>query len=402
MYLAYLLGFVQIVNAQSNPKEYFFSSQIEAKIKENTSARKLQSYAVNFSFIGEYQQVLQTEKKFILTYKKLKKKKVKMNHDFLNYKPCNALSEIEKTAKEYQIIIINEAHYSAQNRLFTSKLLERLYTQGYKTVFLEGLRPKKDKSLNKRTYPLISSGFYFREPQYGNLIRRAITKGYTVLPYEHPQDANEQNPLKRWYSREEGQANNILKFLKKNPKAKIVIHCGYGHLSEKIYEGEIVGNLGAILKQKSGLNPLTINQEEWLETHSMNIANPYRIMLDKKQIREISVFKNDEGKLFSSTPKSYDVNVYFPPTKYITGRPAWLFSLSEKRSVSVPHHKINLGFPYLVFAYKQGDSEVATPIDVIEVKTQNDRKALALEQGSYRLVIKGLNGDTQKLTLEVH
>ncbi|HAS44134.1 MAG TPA: hypothetical protein DCS93_26890 [Microscillaceae bacterium] len=401
MYLG-LLSMVQLLNAQSNQQKYLFSKEIEAKIQASTSNRKLQQYAVDFSFIGEYKRVLQTDEKFVLAYKKLNKKKVEINRAFLDYKPANALLEITTLAKTNQIVIINEAHYSVQNRLFTSKLLEALYKQGYRTVFIEGLHPEKNKSLNKRKYPLVSSGFYFREPQYGNLIRRSIARGYTVLPYEHKQDENEQNPLKKWYSREAGQANNILQFLKKNPQAKIVIHCGYGHLNEKVHDGEIIGNLAAIIKQKSGINPLTINQEAWLETHSTITANPYRLMIDKKQLKEISVFKNSQGELFSSFPKSYDINVYFPPTKYVTGRPMWLFTLSEKRSVSMPYHKINIKFPYLVFAYKSDDNEAATPIDVIEVKNQNDRKALALEKGRYRLKIKSCNGQVQKLMLEVN
>ncbi len=109
-------------------------------------------------------------------------------------------------------------------------------------------------------YPLLTSGPLVKEPQYANMIRNAMKIGYQVVPYEHDEDKDETDAMKRWYSREEGQANNILKFLKRYPNAKIVIHCGYGHLGEEIHEGDIIGSMAAILKKKSGINPLTINQ----------------------------------------------------------------------------------------------------------------------------------------------
>ncbi|MGH1338765.1 MAG: hypothetical protein ACRBFS_21805 [Aureispira sp.] len=399
-----LMGMALFPNlyAQVPCNKYLFSTEIEEKLQSNTSTRQLQHLAVDFSFIGAYKKVLEMDERFVLAHEALKKKKTKVSADFSMYQAVDALIEIEKRAKEHSIVIINEAHYSAQNRLFTSQLLERLYAQGYQTVFLEGLHDEDKNSLKKRTYPLISAGTYFREAQYGNLFRRAVAKGYAVLPYDQQEDTAEADPLKRWYSREEGQADCILRYLKVHPSAKIIIHCGYGHLNETIHEGDIIGNLGAIIKQKSGINPLTINQEEWLETHSNKTANPYRLLIEEQRIKSISVFKNREGELFSTNPTGYDMNVYFPPTTYVIGRPMWLFTLSEKRGVAVPYHQINATFPYLLFAYKEGDDSEATPVDVLEIKSSMDRKILALEKGRYQLLVKSLDGQVQRLPLEVN
>ncbi len=404
IYLILTLLLANFCNAQTttNPV-YLFSSEIDAKLKIDSISRNYQHYAVNYAIIGDYKNTLFVDELGVLKYKGLKKGKVAVDTNFFNYKPVNALNEIKQVSENHQIIIINEAHYSSQNRIFTTQLLKELYSKGFKTIFLEGLHPDKNKNHNKRKYALLTSGYYFSEPQYGNLVRTAIKKGYTVLPYEHEQDKSIKNPLKRWYSREEGQADNILAFLKENPKEKIIIHCGYGHLSEQIHEGEIVGNMAAIIKKKSGINPLTINQVDWLETYSEKTANPYRVIIDRNPPKEISVFKNLNGKYFSTKPKNQDINVYFPSTKYIINRPDWLFKSTGKRLITLPFSKINLEYPYLVFAhYENEDETIATPVDIIEIKNENDKKGLALEKGKYKLIIKNINGKFQKLSLKVN
>lgn len=397
------LLFINFCNAQSTNPVYLFSSEIDTKLKTDSVSKNYQHYAVNYAIIGDYKNTLFAEELGVLNYKNLKKENDTVNKSFFNYKPVNALNEIKQTSEKHQIVIINEAHYSAQNRIFTTQLLEELYSIGFNNIFLEGLHPNENENLNKRRYPLLTSGYYFSEPQYGNLVRTAIKKGYKVLPYEHKEDESEKDYLKRWYSREEGQADNILAFLKENPEERIIIHCGYGHLSEQIHEGEITGNMAAIIKKKSGIDPLTINQSDWLETYSQKTANPYRTIIDKNPPKEISVFKNLKGEYFSMKPKKQDINVYFPSTKYIIGRPDWLFKSTKKRLVTLPFSKIGLEYPYLVFAYHEHeDVSLATPSDIIEVMNENDKKGLALEQGKYKLIIKNINNKIQKLNLNVN
>lgn len=51
----------------------------------------------------------------------MKKGKVTVDTSFFNYKPVN---EIKQVWENHQIVIINEAHYSRQNRIFTTQLLK--------------------------------------------------------------------------------------------------------------------------------------------------------------------------------------------------------------------------------------------------------------------------------------
>jgi hypothetical protein len=391
--------------AQSNDK-YLFSSEIKALYIKDTSARNYQHYAVNFANIGDYKNTLLLDEEFVLNFKEFNSKKVVVNSEFKNYNPVNAIKEIIKEANKHQIVIINEAHFSAQNRVFSQLVLEKLKTKGFETLFVEGLFSEKstkaDQFLNERQYPLIASGYYMNEPQYGNMIRKALQLNYKVLPYEFIPNDSIKKPMERWSAREKGQANNILKYLEKHPKAKIIIHCGYGHLAEKMHKGNL-GMMGAVLKQKSGLNPFTIKQTSWLETFSNKTKDPYRKRIEKNPPREVSVFKNDKGLLFSSDKENYDVQVYFPKTEYINGRPNWLMMIKERKYVKIPYEKIKINFPYLVFAYHANeDLEKASPADIIEIKNKNDLKSLVLENGNYQLIIKNVQGKKQELSINVN
>lgn len=404
MSLLFTFIFVSICNSQSNAK-YFFSSEIEEFYKKDTTAKNYQHYAVNYANIGDYKNTLRMEESFVLKFKGLNSKKVTINSSFEDYYAVSAIKEIVRKAIKHQIVIINEAHFSAQNRVFSQLIIERLKSKGFQTLFVEDLTPKNsintDQFLNKRKYPLITTGYYIKEPQYGNMIRKALQLNYKVLPYEFIPNDSIKNPMKRWSVREKGQARNILNYLRKHPKAKIIIHCGYGHLGEKLYEGDL-GMMGAILKHKSGLNPFTITQTTWLETLSDKTKNPYRRLIDKNPPSEISVFKNHEGNLFSTDKENYDVQVYFPKTKYIKGRPNWLLMTKSRKYVMIPYTKIKLSFPYLVFAYhKNEDLEKTVPADIVEIKNRNDEKSLVLENGSYQLLIKNREGGIQRLSIKV-
>ncbi|WP_299671784.1 hypothetical protein [uncultured Polaribacter sp.] len=399
-----LFFWINVGYSQSN-SEYLFSSEIEALYKKDTTAKNYQHYAINFTNIGDYKNTLRLEEEFILNYKGLNHKQGVLHPNFKNYKPVSAIKEIIKEAGKHQIVIINEAHYSAQNRVFSQLVLEKLKAKGFKTLFVETIKPPNNKKfdalLNTRKYPLLTTGYYLRDPQYGNMIRKALQLNYKVLPYESIPNDSIKDPMKRWSAREKGQAKNILNYLEKHPKSKIVIHCGYGHLAEKMHEGNL-GMMGAVLKQQSGLNPFTIKQTTWLETFSEKTKNPYRKLIDKNPPTDISVFKNTVGDYFSPDKENYDIQVYFPKTKYINGRPDWLLMIKNRKIVNIPYSKIQLDFPYLVFAYHANEGfENTVAADIVEIKNKDDKKSLVLENGNYQLIIKNQQGKVQILSINV-
>ena len=56
----------------------------------------------------------------------------------------------------------------------------------------------------------------------------------------------------------------------------------------------------------------------------------------------------------------------------------------------------------MVMAYVDGENvDEAIPFDVIEIKNANEKKALVLEKGKYKLVMKSNNGEIEKRSIEV-
>ncbi len=144
--------------------------------------------------------------------------------------------------------IINEAHHVPKHRAFTRSLLKELYANGYRYLGLEALF---DAAVNETKFPVIETGYYTKEPEFGNLISEALATGFTLFSYEASQGKNGKE-------REIEQAENIQKFIENNPKAKVLIHCGYAHAYENDYPAWGKAMAGR-LKQNMNIDPLTID-----------------------------------------------------------------------------------------------------------------------------------------------
>src|SRR5690606_40890822 len=85
-------------------------------------------------------------------------------------------------------------------------------------------------------------------PVFADLVRHAISIGYTVVGYESADS-----------DRESGQAKNLYeRTLGKDKEAKVVVLAGYAHIEEEpVQNRRWTAN---IFKELSGINPLTINQ----------------------------------------------------------------------------------------------------------------------------------------------
>ncbi len=153
-------------------------------------------------------------------------------------------------------------------------------------------------------YPTILSGYYSREPQFGNLLRVAHNMGFNLFGYESRGHENGKG-------REINQAKNIQAYLEKNPNEKILIHCGYDHG----YEGNVGNKWGKAmagrLTEFTGVNPLTINQVLYSEKSKRALEDPFYQLTD---VKEPSVFVNSEGDLFAQYRDGawFDVAVFHP------------------------------------------------------------------------------------------
>ena len=383
-------------NEQTSP--YQFSSKIlEAFRKDTNSSRNdIASYA--FSYIGEYQQALAYFDKGREPTQHLKPED---SLRFMGFKPVNAREYILNRASKAQIVIINEAHHNPVHRVFTASLLEELYQSGFRYFGAETL-DYRDSTLNQRKYPVLLSGYYTREPQYGNLVREALKLGYRVFPYE----AATLEEFSSGKGREIAQARKIQQVLRKDPKAKILIHCGYDHVKEAPLGNSWEKAMAGRVKEFTGIDPFTINQQSWTESSEPAKEDPLYRMVSVKQP---SVFVNATGEAFAATTSAgalTDVQVAHPKTIYRHGRPAWLLKEGKCKPYFLKKEELSLGFPCMAMAYQEGEPvdaedpmQQALPVDVIELRAAAEQKALILPRGRYQLVLKNEQGQQQRFMI---
>ncbi|MCP3943390.1 MAG: hypothetical protein GY710_18160 [Desulfobacteraceae bacterium] len=81
--------------------------------------------------------------------------------------------------------------------------------------------------------------------------------------------------------REYNQALNLYnRILKKNPKAKVFVHAGYGHISKK--GNDFLTPMGKSFQEISGIAPFTIDQESMREHSAPEFENKlYKNTLNK-------------------------------------------------------------------------------------------------------------------------
>lgn len=354
---------------------YKFSNDIEKEINNDKSgddSYKYQIGATKYSMANYYFKGLQT-------WDKLGRKEKKLSNDyslkFVKHKVENAKDYILNKSKKEEILILNEAHHYASHRTFATSLLKGLYENGYRYLGLEALG---DDSINIRKFPIIHSGFYTSEPQFGNFIKTALDLGFILFKYEAESGKNGKE-------REIEQAENIYKFMQKNKNGKYFIYCGYEHAYEgkhQTWEKTMAGRLFDLTK----INPLTVDQTQLSERSDSELNDPLLSSIN----RNFPVVLLDENKMiFTGIQKEpfTDIKIIHPITAYIKARPNWMLNKTRK-FYEIPKSKIK-NYPSLIFAYRKGEFEnKGVPADIIELQSVKDSSYFILDKGNYDIVVK--------------
>lgn len=302
-----------------------------------------------------------------------------------SFSPTPAISSILQDAAGHEITIINEAHHEPRHRVFTRKLLQGLYDAGYRHFGLETLAgsPIVDSTLHAGRYLSMNQGYYIRDPQFAAMITEAVSIGFHVFGYDK---AGTGSPKLR----ELGQMRNIMNYRAEHPEGKLLLHVGYSHAKEGELGGRWEKAMAQRLADTTHLDPLTIDQTKFREMAS----------LDKEQfeykdhpLENAAVFVDKEGEHFNFDNKVnwFDRYVFHPRTKYIHGRPDYVFAFKQK-PVFIDFSTIKQAGPYLLQAYSvEDDMTKAVPRDVVET-TGKDGIALALNTGKYQLLVTLPNG----------
>ncbi len=400
-WFSYLCVFVcsgNTINAQNRDNLLYrltSDSLLKDFPKKDTIYGELQENAWELSFIGESQIGIKKMDLYLPPHPLAKDAKnvitdFRKEHNLDSYKSYSAVNYILNRAEKERIIIINESHAQPMHRTFSTSLLRGLYKRGYKYLALEALSEDSLLTINK--YPVIGSGYYTRDPQFGNMIREALQIGYTLVAYEYDGKNSDK--------REEEQALNIKKILDKDSTAKIFVHCGFGHGTEDSSFSKKL--MGGLVNEYTKINPFTINQESWTEHSKIDYEDPYFICL--QAAKETSVFINSRGELLKGHEYSgYDIDIYHPRTKFINGRADWLTLNGSRNYFFIPKEKLNLiSYPLLALAYcSNEDSSIAVPADIMELKSATDKKAFVLKPGFYKIIVRNNKKEEATFNIEV-
>jgi len=371
---------------------YKFNREIQNKLATDTVPWKYQFSAGDYAMKSDYWNALR-DWDLAMPFRSGSINPEVMDSLMAIYSSTDALEYIVLAADTHDIVILNEAHHNSLHRMFARELLEGLYEKGYRYLGLEGLSNGEymDTLLQDRGYAIYETGHYVKDPQYSNIIRQAINLGFEVFAYE--ETIGTRTPQER----EEEQSKNIARYMQTHTDGKFFIYCGFDHGLEGPHRswGKTMAGL---LKEKTGIDPLTIDQVKYSARGSGDFTNPLLKFI--KPVKSAVLIDNNDKPYQSSKAKSYaDIAVFHPLFDPQDSRPAWLYRMKQIAYMP-PDGLIPFSKPYFVLAFKEGeDIERAVPYDLIEIDTDLTQKKLVLEPGRYTII--ALDAESNALSFSV-
>lgn len=219
--------------------------------------------------------------------------------------------------------------------------------------------------------------------------------GFKVVPYDYDGDC--KPPQNCQNERERGQAQNVYdRILRENPKAKILVYAGMGHIQER--ESKQITIMAAHFKNISKIDPFTIDQIEINEHSSPEYEFPdYRYAAKKQLINKPTIFQSAKGDYWlnkSGLFTTVNAQIFHPRVTYVKNRPAWLQTNGTRKGTEIDSSKLNLPIQnkqfagtemLLVQAFFAGEESDAVPVDQFIIYPGKDIPALMLPKGKYRI-----------------
>jgi hypothetical protein len=380
---------------------FYHAFKEEAKYKQLYSEKgyydELSQY---FAFAADYQTALQYLEK---TYDSLddpnRRKIFKIVEGLKDIQHVEARRYIHFVAKAHPVIMINEAYEKPVHRAFMISLLADLYHQGFRYLAMEMLNSFSYHTLDRMS---LLTGYYTSEPVAGELVRQALSLGYTLVSYEDTAAGKHNNN-----QRDSIQAQNIYKIIQKDSAAKILVYAEYAHISKKATADGYIP-MGLAFKQLSGIDPLTIDQTDMTEGSNFAYGDVfYQAYLRKYPLKTPSIAMIDNQPVNVTNNDLYDISIIHPPTAYQDGRPTWL-SLDGLRKPT--YIKPTEPTAFLVQAYYQNEIEnnentpwQLVPADQSYIRTGKNNYVLYLKSGKYTIIFRDLEYHIlNKLIIEVN
>jgi len=337
-----------------------------------------QSMAWYFSYVGEYKQAI----KFYSRDLDTKSLSTSNFEDLSKYKAQSAKEVIVSEAAHYDFILINEAHHKPQHRIFTHSLLASLKDQGYNTFAVETLG-KKAFSINETKIIDENLGGLALEPHYADVIRQALKLGYTILPYDYETDFE-------FEKRDSLGAFRLVQYKRDHPAAKVLVHCGYEHISENTKA------LAYWVKKFSGEDVLTINQTAFTEEYKPELESPY-YQMGVNYHKLSHPFVLSKKKVFFREDEASDLFVFHPRTTYTLQRPDWQLHYKLPQAyIEVPTEYLKSSDKLSLFqAFYSDEYAKGLPVDQFIVQpSDKEPKGFILAPGCYKIKSEDVDRNT--------
>ncbi|WP_291151229.1 hypothetical protein [Flavobacterium sp. UBA7680] len=276
----------------------------------------------------------------------------------------SVFTSISELAKNNQVIMLNEGHFYPKHRLFAMQLLDILKQNGFTYLSIEAFTPNREGDTT--IIPNSKNGLYTKEPYFGHFVRKAKKMGFNILGHE-----NYDNSI----DREIGQAKNIMKILENDPKAKIFVYAGHGHIEK---EGK-KRLMASYFREFSKINPITINQEALISKTKENLVLIPKSVFEKDTLMKSSadyfVINNLETNLTRVYPDKAFKTVFVQNND---------FKNFSKEELLLEIYNGN--------EYEQTkNTDLLVPIYASLVEPKGNKIEFSFPVGKYHVVIKSVN-----------
>lgn len=309
---------------------------------------------------------------------------------YVHAAPANAL--ILSRSRGRQAVFLNESHGQAQTRSANYTLLAPLRAQGFNTLAIETLSTTDyqapgpgrcattkllDDGLAARGYATYDSGYYTRDPVFGELIREALRLGYVLVAYD-TRLSNSTIP-----AREQNQADNLACVFKDDPKARLLVIGGFSHIGERKDFWVPGGAMAYRFKTLTGIDPLTVDRTSQLglDLGKLIFDAPF-----DARLAESYVLNNAKGESYGTD--NFDLAVFVPaPAHRNDAGGSWLELDGVRKPIPVAAAQCLGRFPCLVEARRRNERADAVASDRCVLALPSDNCNLYLSRGSYQITI---------------
>ena len=318
---------------------------------------------------GTAENVLGNHRAALVAYDRVRPQWARAEHAEMagDTRSIPALAYIAERAANHRFVMVNERHHVSTDRLLTLGLLRPLYEQGFRYLAAEALASWGEVGV--RGYPIGKDGTqYIDDPVFGELLREAVALGYQIVHYELREEQDlPTDGMTEQQVRDYWQAHNLIAgTLKRDPSAKVLVHCGYSHLWEVVTPRWTP--MAHYFQEATGLDPLTVDQILFAERGVREAEHPWRTDAESRGLvaDQPVVLVNGEGAPLRVEPERVDIRVLNPRTEYVNGRPAWLAMDGRRHAVAISTPEC-VKEACVVEAFNAAWDDAAVPFDRVEV-----------------------------------